>query len=650
MDAIALAFAADLALGLFLLALAALAPRAARPGPSRWLLAAYLALVGLDYVSDGLARLLDVKTHTPLLDWLSIGTQALDPPVLFLFALAVTGARVRWSRALPACAGILLVTFRPQLLGIPVQVGPFAYAAVALAAYVGSFALLARSHLAAADGDEREPRGVLVVAFGVVCLTRVPLALIDFRILPVGPPGRQGSASWMLEALLFGAFVAFALLSRAFARPSAWPHARRVLIATGALLTVLDGEWLLRFVPYLQAPSYALLWSARWFLFLAVVIAGLRRHDLLGLSATVAPWLRRTYAALLGVVAAVLAASFARALPGVSDLGAAAAGAAVVGAGVGAGFAIRAAVPRTPSEAEWRRAAVYRAHLALGSPPAELDAARRELGLSEREARAIASAFRVEREVPADALPERVEPGHVLLGRYRVERVLGVGAFGRAYSAVDLAEERRVVLKELLPSWRGDEEALARFLREAEVALRVRHPNLVGLRGIERLASGHVLVLDHVEGETLAARLARGPLEEAESRRLARDVLEALDALHRRGILHRDVKPENVMLRPDGSAVLLDFGAATAPGTGTRPALGHPGTPGYASPEQRRGEPLAPSSDLYGVGALLWRGLTGEPHPRGRAPPSWAAPLAKATSPRPEDRYQDADAFLAALS
>src|SRR5581483_2197030 len=156
---------------------------------------------------------------------------------------------------------------------------------------------------------------------------------------------------------------------------------------------------------------------------------------------------------------------------------------------------------------------------------------------------------------------------------------------------------------------------------------------------------GHVLVLSYVEGETLAERFARGgPLSRAEAMALAEDVLAGLAALHERGIVHRDVKPENVMLRRDGRAVLLDFGcAAEGAEQGTRLDAGHPGTPAYMSPEQARGGRVGPASDLYALALILREGL------QGAIPTDWEGPLRAALDPDPSRRFASAEAFRDAL-
>jgi serine/threonine protein kinase len=150
--------------------------------------------------------------------------------------------------------------------------------------------------------------------------------------------------------------------------------------------------------------------------------------------------------------------------------------------------------------------------------------------------------------------PERIGP-------YRLERKLGEGGMGMVYAAWDERLERRVALKQIRPEIAG-ESVRERFRREARAVAQLDHPAIVRIYDLLETPDGDWIVLQYVEGPTLAQRLRQGPLPPAEVAAVARDVLGALDAAHARGLLHRDLKSENVVLAPSGHALVLDFGLA----------------------------------------------------------------------------------------
>jgi serine/threonine protein kinase len=148
------------------------------------------------------------------------------------------------------------------------------------------------------------------------------------------------------------------------------------------------------------------------------------------------------------------------------------------------------------------------------------------------------------------------------LGHYEIIEPLGAGGMGEVYRARDTELKRQVAVKVLPPHLTADETAMARFRREAEMLAAVNHPGIATIFSVEESEGTRFLVLELVEGETLAARLSRGPLPLEDSLEISRQIADALEAAHERGIVHRDLKPANVMLNPEGRVKVLDFGLA----------------------------------------------------------------------------------------
>ena len=214
----------------------------------------------------------------------------------------------------------------------------------------------------------------------------------------------------------------------------------------------------------------------------------------------------------------------------------------------------------------------------------------------------------------------RLAPGSSV-GPYRIERLLAVGGMGEVYRARDTILGRDVAIKILPRHFTADPERLARFEREARMLAALNHPNIGAIYGLEAAAGGvRALVLELVEGETVADRIQRGPVPVTDALTIARQIADALDAAHEKGIIHRDLKPANIKVSPGGVVKVLDFGLAkAATGELQSPAVtvGSTqqgtilGTAAYMSPEQARGHAVDKRTDIWAFGCVLYEMLTG---------------------------------------
>ncbi len=282
--------------------------------------------------------------------------------------------------------------------------------------------------------------------------------------------------------------------------------------------------------------------------------------------------------------------------------------------------------------------------------------------------------------------------GTIVGGRWRAEAQLGSGGMGAVWRGVDVGTGRAVAIKTALGDFGGDDALARRLEREAKAASFLQHPNVVEVLALDRLADGTVaLVMELLEGASLGEAIDRdGPLAPRRALVITRQVLDALGHAHRTGIVHRDMKPDNVMLARAGrpgaeyeTVKLLDFGVVKLLGIAaevlgdeklTRTGIVH-GTPAYMAPEQALGRPVDGRADLYAVGVMLWEMLFGEPVFAGddvvkilrrhvaETPPrlavrsngaAWATPelealVGGALVKRPAERYADAAAMIVAL-
>ena len=195
-------------------------------------------------------------------------------------------------------------------------------------------------------------------------------------------------------------------------------------------------------------------------------------------------------------------------------------------------------------------------------------------------------------------------PGGMLKDRYRLERLLGRGGMASVWLGHDEMLDRPVAVKVLSDTIASDPGFLARFRREAKVAAGLSHPNLVGIYDYAEGDERPYLVMEFVPGEDLGSRLARG--SQVDCGRLAEELLDAVAHIHGVGILHRDIKPQNIVITPDGGAKLIDFGIALPADATSLTQTGLIlGTKRYAAPEVMDGEAASERSDLYSCGIVL---------------------------------------------
>ena len=210
------------------------------------------------------------------------------------------------------------------------------------------------------------------------------------------------------------------------------------------------------------------------------------------------------------------------------------------------------------------------------------------------------------------------------LGPYRVTAKIGEGGMGEVYQARDTKLDRDVALKVLPEAFTSDPDRLARFEREAKVLASLNHPNIGSIYGLEEAEGVKALVLELIEGPTLADRIKQGPIPIDEALPIAKQIAEALEAAHEQGVIHRDLKPANVKVKADGTVKVLDFGLAKAfqpdasdPSLSASPTISLTaaatqmgmviGTAAYMSPEQAKGKPVDKRADVWAfVVVFVW--------------------------------------------
>ena len=217
---------------------------------------------------------------------------------------------------------------------------------------------------------------------------------------------------------------------------------------------------------------------------------------------------------------------------------------------------------------------------------------------------------------------------HDRIGAYEVSRELGRGGMGVVYLGHDTKLDRAVAIKALPEHLAGDTERMARFQREAKLLASLTHPNIAGVYGLEEHDGAHYLVMEFVEGSNLGAHLRNGPMPVDEALSIGVQIAAGVEAAHEAGVIHRDLKPVNVIVTPEGNAKVLDFGLAkelessgssldlsASPTASLAPPETEPGrvmgTAGYLSPEQARGKKLDKRTDIWAFACIVYECLTG---------------------------------------
>lgn len=673
-----------------------------RRKPPGVLLAVFLGLIAANFLAGAAA----VLTGDPRWAVVAGAALALDPFYLLYFATAYPYVRrpprIRLLLGIVAAwaaVSTLLVLVSPdrtlRALGSPprtaarlVLIGELAFA------YAAAWLVTLRSaREAPTDGLARRARW-MVLAVGVAVVPRLSLVYDDFQLGQVTGWGQPGSslpsvaalAAEAAEAIIVHVAVMAAVLLVGYLWASR-PEPRddevdRTIARTGWLVAAVTALSIVP--PILGLGSSTLRFGARWLVFAGILAAGILQHEIVDLEGATERFVPAVGASV-GIVAGALGTLRWTTSQGV---GSGIMWPLAVGVGLAAAWPAGKLTQFAVRRVEWspgpaggrdRRLEMYRAALEVAwaqGPPdeaerRELEDERRTLGLSVAEARTLQHVVASETSKRPPGLAPGDEPAPGLV----VEEQLAEGGQSRVYAARRHSEGDRVVLKVL--DAETPKAAREQLRKEAAALEGLDHPHVVDLLDVRLVDGRHILVFERIEGKTLRQRLDEGPLDDREIRRIALGLLEGLEALHDRGVVHRDVKPENVLLADDGRAVLTDLGVATPmPETaelGTVTAFtdlgGLQGTLPYMAPEQVRTGRSTAASDLYAVGLVLYEALTGrralrvegetllkaiesisDPHvDLDVVPEAWRGVLERALAEDPDDRFVSAGEMRAAV-
>ncbi|CAB4875629.1 unannotated protein [freshwater metagenome] len=270
-------------------------------------------------------------------------------------------------------------------------------------------------------------------------------------------------------------------------------------------------------------------------------------------------------------------------------------------------------------------------------------------------------------------MSDRLEPAAVIDGRYRIEHRLGSGGMADVYCATDLQLDRMIALKVLYRRFAEDPEFVERFRREASAAAGLQHQHIVAVYDRGEWDGTYYIAMEYLEGQSLKAVIQQyAPLDPELAIAYTDQILRAARFAHRRGVIHRDIKPHNVIIDAEGAATVTDFGIARAGASEMTQTGSIMGTAQYLSPEQAQGFAVSPQSDLYSIGIVLYEMLTGRVPFEGESavsialkqvaeppvppsvhnpavPPALEAVVLRALAKEPTARFEDADAFIDAL-
>lgn len=700
--------------------------------------AIFLWLVGVNFVANhfAAAAAFILGDRSLVRTWTVIGDLVLilDPLALVYFASLYPRRRGfaerRVATLLLVATGVLFTLWAiivyPDLDDVTYKL---ARESELVVCYAGALFALTRVWVTEPAGAERRTHGLLVVALSAMVLPRFAITVQEFVHFGLGLPQRDLSAieAFAIVAVSGAMFVLLPALVRtrlpgdlwrdhmlsdndgAAGSPMALPHDRGVLVVALALPVLFTLFWteLLAF----GSGNPALLFSTRWIVFSLVGVYGLLQLRLIDLDFRVAYGATFAVALIVAALAFFLVREILVDLrPGMPDsvvVTASAALAVLVAppAWVLARRGRDVIVPREATVREAylarRRLEVYGAAVAYAvdeardpDQDATVRALRQELRIGHRDHKQLVSLAQSEARIGHQPFAA-FRMGAVIGRHYVVGAQIGGGRHGRTYRATDRRQRRSVVIKELRPEWGGEPGVRQRFEAEAELLRRVQHPHVVRCLDAFDVHRSLCLVLEDLVGGDLRARLNRsnGRLPEADAVQCVRGALSGLEALHAAGILHLDVKPENLLFDLRGLVKVADLGIAVmrppdggggggarVPGDDGTPvadetlltgAASGAGTLAYMSPEQARGQPLDARADLYGAGAVLYECLDGRPpvDVRGLSDfdarrliidhgvrlddfaggAQWVPVLARALAHDPADRYPDAGAFRAAV-